>query len=239
MRPTPCISPCAKCSRRRSAQMRMRLDALTRIAERVEVDPEVRGREPVFRRTRIPVYAVARKLELGSTEAELYEDHPRLEKGDLEIARRYGCIPAAAAERRAKPPRRPRSTGDRTSCAMRTRSAGYHPLGEEIWRQTGGAVDAFLHAVSTAHSIHGTAEALRGRRPALHVSGGPRTAVRRFRGIYEAGGREAQHPHCAPGRRPRGRRHPGVDRGLLQGDRRRRACPEARHASCTWPSGMG
>ena len=32
---------------------------------------------------------------------------------------------------------------------------GYRPLGEEIWRQTGGRVDAFVHAVGTAHSIHG------------------------------------------------------------------------------------
>jgi cysteine synthase A len=39
--------------------------------------------------------------------------------------------------------------------------AGYHPLGEEIWEQTGGRVDAFVQAVSTAHSIHGTARALR------------------------------------------------------------------------------
>lgn len=48
--------------------------------------------------------------------------------------------------------------------------AGYHPLGEEIWRQTGGEIDAFVHAVSTAHSIHGTAEALRRHSPALRVS---------------------------------------------------------------------
>jgi cysteine synthase A len=47
--------------------------------------------------------------------------------------------------------------------------AGYHPLGEEIHRQTGGEVDAFVHAVSTAHSIHGTAEALRRHLPALRV----------------------------------------------------------------------
>jgi cysteine synthase A len=38
--------------------------------------------------------------------------------------------------------------------------AGYVPLGEEIWRQTDGHVDAFVHAVSTAHSIHGVTEAL-------------------------------------------------------------------------------
>jgi cysteine synthase A len=39
--------------------------------------------------------------------------------------------------------------------------AGYVPLGEEMWRQAGERVDAFVHAVSTAHSIHGTARALR------------------------------------------------------------------------------
>ena len=37
---------------------------------------------------------------------------------------------------------------------------GYLPLGEEIWAQTGGSVNAFVHAVSTAHSTHGVTEAL-------------------------------------------------------------------------------
>ncbi|MFN2508710.1 MAG: PLP-dependent cysteine synthase family protein [Chthoniobacterales bacterium] len=43
--------------------------------------------------------------------------------------------------------------------------AGYHPLGEEIWEQTGGSVDAFVHMVGTAHSIHGAAETLRVHKP--------------------------------------------------------------------------
>jgi cysteine synthase len=47
--------------------------------------------------------------------------------------------------------------------------AGYHPLGEEIWQQSGHRVDAFVHAVSTAHSIHGTAHALRSHNPQLRV----------------------------------------------------------------------
>ena len=38
---------------------------------------------------------------------------------------------------------------------------GYFPLGEEIWEQTDGKVDAFVHSVSTAHSIHGVTRALR------------------------------------------------------------------------------
>ena len=37
---------------------------------------------------------------------------------------------------------------------------GYYPLGEEIWKQTEGGVDAFVHVVGTAHSIHGTTATL-------------------------------------------------------------------------------
>jgi len=47
--------------------------------------------------------------------------------------------------------------------------AGYHPLGEELWEQSGHRVDAFVHAVSTAHSIHGTSHALRRHNPKLRV----------------------------------------------------------------------
>ncbi|KAA0222178.1 MAG: cysteine synthase family protein [Phycisphaerae bacterium] len=39
--------------------------------------------------------------------------------------------------------------------------AGYHALGEEIWRQTGGAVDAFVHSVGTAASSRGVATVLK------------------------------------------------------------------------------
>jgi cysteine synthase A len=47
---------------------------------------------------------------------------------------------------------------------------GYYPMGEEIWEQTSGKVDAFVHSVSTAHSIHGVAKALRLRKPELRVA---------------------------------------------------------------------
>lgn len=47
---------------------------------------------------------------------------------------------------------------------------GYHPLGEEIWQQTSGNVNAFVHVVGTAHSIHGAAAALRAHRPDMHVA---------------------------------------------------------------------
>ena len=47
--------------------------------------------------------------------------------------------------------------------------AGYLPLGDEIWSQTEGGVDAFVHAVSTAHSIHGVTAALWKNNPAIEI----------------------------------------------------------------------
>ena len=47
--------------------------------------------------------------------------------------------------------------------------AGYHPLGEEIWSQTGGAVDAFVHSVGTAASLRGVAAVLRRHRPGVRI----------------------------------------------------------------------
>jgi cysteine synthase A len=66
---------------------------------------------------------------------------------------------------------------------------GYHQMGEEIWAQTGGRVDAFVQAVGSAHSLNGVAQALRRHNPRLHVaaaepaesavlSGGPKGAHR-------------------------------------------------------------
>ncbi len=47
--------------------------------------------------------------------------------------------------------------------------AGYHALGDEMWRQA-GSVDAFVQAVGTAHSINGTADALQRHNPSLLVA---------------------------------------------------------------------
>jgi len=47
--------------------------------------------------------------------------------------------------------------------------AGYFPLGEEIFRQTGGAIDAFVHSVGTAASLRGVATALRRHRPGVRI----------------------------------------------------------------------
>ena len=47
--------------------------------------------------------------------------------------------------------------------------AGYLPLGEEIWEQANGQVDAFVHSVGTAHALHGVARAIRAHRAGLEV----------------------------------------------------------------------
>jgi cysteine synthase len=47
--------------------------------------------------------------------------------------------------------------------------AGYHPLGEEIWEQTRGRVDAFVHCVGTAASSRGVATVLKAHDPRVRV----------------------------------------------------------------------
>jgi cysteine synthase A len=47
--------------------------------------------------------------------------------------------------------------------------AGYYPLGEEIWRQTDGRVDAFVHCVGTAASSRGVATVLKEHRPSIRI----------------------------------------------------------------------
>lgn len=65
---------------------------------------------------------------------------------------------------------------------------GYLALGEELWSQTGGAIDAFVHNVGTAHSIHGTARALRAHNPSLRV-----VAVEPAESAVLSGGRSGSH----------------------------------------------
>jgi cysteine synthase A len=47
--------------------------------------------------------------------------------------------------------------------------AGYYPMGEEIWEQTGGQVDAFVQSVGTTASLRGTTTPLRRQNPGLRV----------------------------------------------------------------------
>jgi cysteine synthase A len=71
--------------------------------------------------------------------------------------------------------------------------SAYHRMGEEIWEQTGGRVDAFVQSTGTAASVRGVSEALRARKPDIQtiavepaesavLSGGP-TGVHKIEGV--------------------------------------------------------
>jgi cysteine synthase len=47
--------------------------------------------------------------------------------------------------------------------------AGYYTLGEEIWNQTRGEVDAFVHCVGTAASSRGVASVLKHHKPGVRI----------------------------------------------------------------------
>jgi cysteine synthase A len=47
--------------------------------------------------------------------------------------------------------------------------AGYFPLAEEIWTQTAGKVDAFVHSVGTAASLRGVATVLKRHNPGIRI----------------------------------------------------------------------
>jgi cysteine synthase A len=47
---------------------------------------------------------------------------------------------------------------------------GYFGLGEEIWSQTGGEVDAFVHSIGTAASSRGVATVLKRHKPEIEIA---------------------------------------------------------------------
>jgi cysteine synthase A len=65
---------------------------------------------------------------------------------------------------------------------------GYYPLGEEIWTQSAGSVDVFVHVVGTAHSIHGTTAALWKHNRSIHI-----VAVEPTESAVLSGGRSGAH----------------------------------------------
>ena len=65
---------------------------------------------------------------------------------------------------------------------------GYYSLGEEIWNQTGGKVDAFVQSVGSAHSLHGVTKKLWEHNPKIHI-----TAVEPAESAVLSGGRSGSH----------------------------------------------
>jgi len=47
--------------------------------------------------------------------------------------------------------------------------AGYHSLGEEIWEQTSGEVDAFVQSIGTAASLRGVTTVLKSHNPKIKI----------------------------------------------------------------------
>jgi uncharacterized protein (DUF433 family) len=67
----------------------------------IEVDPEIKGGEPVIRGTRIGVRAVAARLDAGDSVEELCEDYPDVPRDAFEVARLW----ARTHPRRGRPVR--------------------------------------------------------------------------------------------------------------------------------------
>ena len=66
--------------------------------------------------------------------------------------------------------------------------AGYYALGEELWHQTDGKVDAFVQAIGTAHSLEGTVAGLRRHKTKLYVA-----AVEPEESAVLSGGKSGTH----------------------------------------------
>jgi uncharacterized protein (DUF433 family) len=60
-------------------------------AERIEVNPRVRGGRPVIRGTRITVEYIVRNLNAGISLAELFVQHPQLTHEDIQAATAYAA----------------------------------------------------------------------------------------------------------------------------------------------------
>ncbi len=65
---------------------------------------------------------------------------------------------------------------------------GYYSLGEEIWNQTEGKIDAFVQSVGSAHSLHGVTKKLWEHNPKIHI-----TAVEPAESAVLSGGRSGSH----------------------------------------------
>ena len=66
--------------------------------------------------------------------------------------------------------------------------AGYYTLGEEIWSQTNGGIDAFVHCVGTAATSRGVATVLKRYKPSVRI-----VAVEPAESSVLAGGQPGPH----------------------------------------------
>ena len=62
-----------------------------KLAERIEIRPEVMVGKPVIKGTRVPVELLLRKLSEGSSVDDLLEAYPRLVREDIYAALAYAA----------------------------------------------------------------------------------------------------------------------------------------------------
>ena len=64
---------------------------MTKLLERIVIDPEVRSGKPIIRGTRVTVYDVLEYLAGGMTHQEIFDDFPYLTEDDI-----LACLSYAA-----------------------------------------------------------------------------------------------------------------------------------------------
>lgn len=65
---------------------------MSKLLERIVIDPEVRSGKPIIRGTRITVYDVLEYLAGGMTEDEILEDFSYLERDDIRAVLEFAAL---------------------------------------------------------------------------------------------------------------------------------------------------
>jgi uncharacterized protein (DUF433 family) len=71
---------------------------MSKMANRIEINPRVMMGKPVVRGTRIPVELLLRKISEGATEGDLLNAYPRLQREDIRAAIGYAADTLAHEE---------------------------------------------------------------------------------------------------------------------------------------------
>ncbi len=69
-----------------------------KLAERIEINPEVMVGKPVIKGTRVPIELLLRKLSEGASVAELLDAYPHLVEEDVYAALTYAAAAVALDE---------------------------------------------------------------------------------------------------------------------------------------------
>jgi cysteine synthase A len=162
-----------------SMKDRMALSAILAAAERGELPPDGTVVEYTGGSTGISLAfvcaALGYKIRIVSSDAFAQEkiDMMRALGAEVQIVPGQGkgiteALIKKMIEQASQISQRP---GHWASDQLNNRDAihGYYPLGEELWQQTDGRLDAFVQVVGTAHSLHGTTDVLWEHNPNIHI----------------------------------------------------------------------